>query len=85
MSGIWNYSGMLAKEYMACMTAVTGLWLNVIYSVALGSPIIDGIFLVHKMCIYSSVMIITDLPTSHTKESGGQLENFWRLPPEFWR
>ena len=38
MSGIWNYSGMLAKEYMACMTAVTGLWLNVIYSVALGSP-----------------------------------------------
>ena len=59
MSGIWNYSGMLTKEYMACMTAVTGRWLNVIYSVALGSPIIDGIFLVHKMCIYSSVMIIT--------------------------
>ena len=26
-----------------------------------------------------------DLPTSHTKESGGQLENFWRFPPEFWR
>ena len=25
----------------------------------LGSPIIDGIFLVQKMCIYSSVMIIT--------------------------
>ena len=24
-----------------------------------GSPIIDGIFLVQKMCIYSSVMIIT--------------------------
>ena len=35
MSGIWNYSGMLPKEYMACMTAVTGLWLNVLYSVAL--------------------------------------------------
>ena len=25
----------------------------------LGSPIIDGIFLAQKMCIYSSVMIIT--------------------------
>ena len=25
----------------------------------LGSPVIDGIFLVQKMCIYSSVMIIT--------------------------
>ena len=65
MSGIWNYSGMLAKEYMACMTAVTGLWLNVIYSVALGSPIIDGIFLVHKMCIYSSIMIITTVLITH--------------------
>ena len=43
MSCVWNYSGMLAKEYMACMTAVAGLWLNIIYSVALGSPIIDGI------------------------------------------
>ena len=43
MSCVWNYSGMLAKEYMACMTAVTGLWLNIIYSVALGSSIIDGI------------------------------------------
>ena len=65
MSVIWNYSGMLAKEYMACMTAVTGLWLNVIYSVALGSPITDGIFLVHKMCIYSSVMIITTVLIMH--------------------
>ena len=65
MSGIWNYSGILAKEYMACMTAVTGLWLNVINSVALGSPIIDGIFLVHKMCIYSSVMIITTVLIMH--------------------
>ena len=65
MSGIWNYSGMLTKEYMACMTAVTGLWLNVIYSVALGIPIIDGIFLVHKMCIYSSVMIITTVLIMH--------------------
>ena len=65
MSGIWNYSGILAKEYMACMTAVTGLWLNVIYSVALGSPIIDGIFLVHKMCIYSSVMTITTVLIMH--------------------
>ena len=65
MSGIWNYSGMLAKEYMACMTAVTGLWLNVIYSVALSSPVIDGIFLVHKMCIYSSVMIITTVLIMH--------------------
>ena len=52
MSGIWNYSGMLAKEYMACMTAVTGLWLNIMYllCIALGSPIIDGIFLVQKLC-----------------------------------
>ena len=58
MSGIWNYSGMLAKEYMACMTAVTGLGLNIIYTVALGGPIIDGICLVQRMCIYSSVMII---------------------------
>ena len=65
MSGIWNYSGILAKEYMACMTAVTGLWLNVINSVALGSPIIDGIFLVHKMCIYSSVMTITTVLITH--------------------
>ena len=65
MSGIWNHSGMLAQEYMACMTAVTILWLNVIYSVALGSPIIDGIFLVHKMCIYSSVMIITTVLIMH--------------------
>ena len=65
MSGIWNYSGMLTKGYMACMTAVTGLWLNVIYSVALGSPIIDGIFLVRKMCIYSSVMIITTVLITH--------------------
>ena len=58
---------MLAKEYMACMTAVTGLWLNLINSVALGSPIIDGIFLVHdhKMCIYSSVMIITTVLITH--------------------
>ena len=59
MSGIWNYSGMLAKEYMVCMTAVTGLWLNIIYTVALGGPIIDGICLVQRMCIYSSVIIIT--------------------------
>ena len=65
MSGIWNYSGMLTKEYMACMTAVTSLWLNAIYSVALGSPIIDGIFLVHKMGIYSSVMIITTVLITH--------------------
>ena len=65
MSGIWNYSGMLSKKYMACMTAVTGLWLNLINSVALGSPIIDGIFLVHKMCIYSSVMIITTVLITH--------------------
>ena len=61
MSGIWNYSAMLAKEYMACMTAVTGLWLNIIYTVALGGPIIDSICLVKKMCIYSSVMITTVL------------------------
>ena len=47
------------------MTAVTGLWLNLINSVALGSPIIDGIFLVHKMCIYSSVMIITTVLIMH--------------------
>ena len=65
MSGIWNYSGMLAKEYMACMTAVTGLWLNLINSVAPGSPIIDGIFLVYKMCIYSSIMIITTVLITH--------------------
>ena len=65
MSGIWNYSGMLSKEYMACMTAVIGLWLNLINSVALGSPIIDGIFLVHKMCIYSSVMVITTVLITH--------------------
>ena len=31
----------------------------------LGSPIIDGIFLVQKMCIYSSVMIITTVLISH--------------------
>ena len=65
MSGIWNYSGMLAKEYMACMTAVTGLWLNIIYTVALSGPIIDGICLVKKMCIYSSVIIITTVLIMH--------------------
>ena len=52
MSCVWNYSGMLAKEYMAYMTAVTGLWLNIIYSVALGSPIIDGIFLVQNVYLF---------------------------------
>ena len=51
MPGIWNYSGMLTKKYMACMTAVTGLWLNIIYSVVLGSPTIDGIFFIQK-CVF---------------------------------
>ena len=52
MLGIWNYSGMLAKECMACMTAVTRLWLHIIYSVALDRPIIDGIFFVQK-CVFT--------------------------------
>ena len=52
---------------MACMTAVTGLWLNIIYTVALGGPIIDGICLVQKMCIYSSVMIITTVLTMRSQ------------------
>ena len=55
----------LRSTWHAYMTAVTGLWLNLINSVALGSPIIDGIFLVHKMCIYSSVMIITTVLIMH--------------------
>ena len=42
---------------MACMTAVTGLWLNIIYSVALGSPIIDGIISWFKNVYLSSVVL----------------------------
>ena len=40
----------------------------------LGSPVIDGIFLVQKMCIYSSVMIMTTvLITRSAVEWHGQL------------
>ena len=39
-----------------------------------GSPVIDGIFLVQKMCIYSSVMIITTvLITRSAVQWHGQL------------
>ena len=59
------------RNTLACMTAVTGLWLNIIYTVALGGPIIDSICLVQKMCIYFSVMIITTVLIMH-----GQVQ--WR-------
>ena len=40
----------------------------------LGSPVIDGIFLVQKMCIYSSVMIMTTvLITRSAVQWHGQL------------
>ena len=38
-----------------------GVWQHELASGSLGSPLIDGIFLVQKMCIYSCVTLSTTL------------------------
>ena len=51
----------------------------------LGSPVIDGIFLVQKMCIYSSVMIITTvLITCSAVQWHGQLVQRVGTPSLNW-
>ena len=55
---------------------VNHLLLDMVYMAChnLGSPVIDGIFLVQKMCIYSSVMIMTTvLITRSAVQWHGQL------------